>query len=77
MDRSRRITDTRSTIRQRPLRQGLGISIIVLMTDGTEEWPISTVTSTGLGWLEDGKIGTSSSSGTAQTNLDTRLAERL
>lgn len=46
--------------------------IIVLMTDGTEEWPLSTEY-TGLGGLSDGKIGTTSSTYTAQSNLDTRL----
>jgi hypothetical protein len=47
--------------------------VVVLMTDGTEEWPSSTHM-TGLGLLADGKIGTSSSTSTAQSNLDTRLA---
>ncbi len=47
--------------------------VIVLMTDGTEEWP-ATDNLTGLGQLADGKIGTSSSTSTAQSNLDTRLA---
>jgi Flp pilus assembly protein TadG len=46
--------------------------IIVLMTDGTEEWPVSG-DYTGLGALSDGKIGTTSSTTTAQTNLNTRL----
>ena len=46
---------------------------IVLMTDGTEEWP-ATDNMTGLGQIADGKIGTSSSTSTAQTNLNTRLA---
>ena len=45
---------------------------IVLMTDGTEEWP-ATDNMTGLGQIADGKIGTSSSTSTAQTNLNTRL----
>jgi len=51
--------------------------IIVLMTDGTEEWPQngndgSMNNLTGLGQLADGKIGTTSQS-TALTNLSTRL----
>jgi Flp pilus assembly protein TadG len=46
--------------------------VIVLMTDGTEEWP-STDNMTGLGQLADGKIGTSSNTNTAVTNLGTRL----
>ena len=46
--------------------------VIVLMTDGTEEWPSAHLT--GLGFLSDGKIGTSTSTSTAQSNLDTRLA---
>jgi len=45
--------------------------IIVLMTDGTEEWPASG-NLTGLGQIADGKINTTSA-GTAPTNLDTRL----
>jgi Flp pilus assembly protein TadG len=45
--------------------------IIVLMTDGTEEWPAGD-NLTGLGQIADGKIGTTSTS-TAVTNLDTRL----
>ncbi|MBV8592527.1 MAG: hypothetical protein JO212_21120, partial [Acetobacteraceae bacterium] len=47
--------------------------VVVLMTDGTEEWP-STDNLTGLGQIADGKIGTTSSTSTAQTNLGTRLA---
>jgi Flp pilus assembly protein TadG len=47
---------------------------IVLMTDGTEEWP-ATDNMTGLGQIADGKIGTSSSTSTAQTNLNTRLVD--
>jgi hypothetical protein len=43
------------------------------MTDGLEEWP-ATDNMTGLGQLADGKIGTSSSTSTAVTNLGTRLA---
>ena len=46
--------------------------VIVLMTDGTEEWPSSTQL-TGLGQLSEGKINTTSSTATAQTNLNTRL----
>jgi len=48
--------------------------IIVLMTDGTEEWPSfsSTDNLTGLGQIADGKIGTTSAT-TAVTNLNTRL----
>jgi uncharacterized protein YegL len=45
--------------------------IIVLMTDGTEEWPASG-NLTGLGQIADGKIGTTSTT-TAVTNLNTRL----
>ncbi len=47
--------------------------VVVLMTDGNEQWP-ATDNMTGLGQLADGKIGTSSSTSTAVTNLDTRLA---
>lgn len=47
--------------------------VVVLMTDGTEEWP-STANMTGLGQIADGKIGTSSSTATAATNLGTRLS---
>jgi Flp pilus assembly protein TadG len=47
--------------------------VVVLMTDGTEEWP-STANMTGLGQIADGKIGTSSSTATAVTNLGTRLS---
>jgi Flp pilus assembly protein TadG len=47
--------------------------VVVLMTDGAEEWP-ATDNMTGLGQLADGKIGTSSSTSTAVTNLNTRLA---
>ena len=46
--------------------------VIVLMTDGTEEWP-SSLQLTGLGQLADGKINTTSNTGTAQTNLNSRL----
>ncbi|MBV9202691.1 MAG: hypothetical protein JOY83_23760, partial [Alphaproteobacteria bacterium] len=46
--------------------------VIVLMTDGTEEWP-STDNMTGLGQIADGKIDTTNTS-TAVTNLNTRLA---
>jgi len=46
--------------------------VVVLMTDGTEEWP-STDNMTGLGQIADGKIGTTSTS-TAVTNLGTRLS---
>jgi hypothetical protein len=45
--------------------------IVVLMTDGTEEWPLSTEY-TGLGTINDGKIGTTTYT-SAPTNLDTRL----
>lgn len=45
---------------------------ILLMTDGTEEWP-STDNLTGLGQIADGKIGTTNTL-TAVSNLDTRLA---
>jgi Flp pilus assembly protein TadG len=47
--------------------------VVVLMTDGEEEWP-ATANMTGLGQIADGKIGTSSSTSTAVTNLGTRLA---
>ena len=47
--------------------------VVVLMTDGQEEWP-ATANMTGLGQIADGKIGTSSSTSTAVTNLGTRLA---
>ena len=47
--------------------------VVVLMTDGSEEWP-STANMTGLGQIADGKIGTSSSTATAVTNLGTRLS---
>ena len=47
--------------------------VVVLMTDGTEEWP-SADNITGLGQIADGKIGTTST-GTAVTNLNTRLAD--
>jgi Flp pilus assembly protein TadG len=46
--------------------------VVVLMTDGEEEWP-ATGNMTGLGQIADGKIGTTSTS-TAVTNLGTRLA---
>lgn len=47
--------------------------IIVLMSDGTEEWP-ETFEDTGLGTLAEGKLGTTSSTTTAQTNENTRLS---
>jgi Flp pilus assembly protein TadG len=47
--------------------------IIVLMTDGSEEW-VNTTEYTGLGGLADGKIGTNSSTTTAVSNLNTRLS---
>ena len=47
--------------------------VVVLMTDGQEEWP-ATANMTGLGQIADGKIGTTSSTSTAVTNLGTRLA---
>ena len=47
--------------------------VVVLMTDGTEEWP-STDNLTGLAQIADGKIGTTGSTVTAETNLGTRLA---
>jgi hypothetical protein len=46
--------------------------VVVLMTDGQEQWP-ATDNMTGLGQIADGKIGTSSSTSTAVTNLNTRL----
>jgi Flp pilus assembly protein TadG len=48
--------------------------VVVLMTDGTEEWP-STDNMTGLGQIADGKIGTTSNTTTAETNLGSRLAD--
>jgi hypothetical protein len=45
--------------------------VVVLMTDGTEEWPTS-ADYTGLGPIADGKIDTTST-GSAPSNLDTRL----
>src|SRR5439155_19227655 len=45
--------------------------VVVLMTDGEEEWP-ATANMTGLGQIADGKIGTTSTS-TAVTNLNSRL----
>jgi Flp pilus assembly protein TadG len=45
--------------------------VVVLMTDGTEEWPADHLT--GLGKIADGKIGTTSML-SAPGNLDTRLA---
>ena len=47
--------------------------VVVLMTDGTEEWPAAD-NMTGVGQIADGKIGTTST-GTAVTNLGTRLAD--
>jgi hypothetical protein len=47
--------------------------VVVLMTDGQEQWP-ATANMTGLGQIADGKIGTTSSTTTAESNLDTRLA---
>ncbi len=47
--------------------------VVVLMTDGTEEWP-ATDNMTGLGQIADGKIDTTSTT-TAVTNLGTRLAD--
>jgi Flp pilus assembly protein TadG len=47
--------------------------VVVLMTDGTEEWP-ATDNMTGLGQIADGKIGTTSDT-TAVTNLGTRLSD--
>jgi Flp pilus assembly protein TadG len=46
--------------------------IMVLMTDGLEEWPTAD-NLTGLGQITDGKIGTTSTT-TAVTNLGTRLS---
>jgi Flp pilus assembly protein TadG len=46
--------------------------VVVLMTDGEEEWP-ATDNMTGLGQIADGKIGTTNTS-TAVTNLGTRLS---
>ncbi len=50
------------------------LKVMVLMTDGEEEWPASTQL-TGLGYLADGKIGTTSNTTTAVTNLGSRLAD--
>jgi hypothetical protein len=47
--------------------------VVVLMTDGHEQWP-ATANMTGLGQIADGKIGTTSNTTTAESNLDTRLA---
>jgi hypothetical protein len=47
--------------------------IVVLMTDGIEEWP-ATDNMTGLGQIADGKIDTTTDT-TAVTNLGTRLAD--
>ena len=47
--------------------------VVVLMTDGHEQWP-TTDNMTGLGQIADGKIGTTSNTTTAESNLDTRLA---
>jgi hypothetical protein len=44
--------------------------VVVLMTDGTEEWPADNLT--GLGLVEDGKINTTNIAN-ATTNLNTRL----
>jgi Flp pilus assembly protein TadG len=46
--------------------------VVVLMTDGEEEWP-ATDNMTGLGQIADGKIGTTNTSA-AVTNLGTRLS---
>jgi Flp pilus assembly protein TadG len=46
--------------------------VVVLMTDGEEEWP-ATDNMTGLGQIADGKIGTTNTS-TAVNNLGTRLS---
>jgi hypothetical protein len=46
--------------------------VVVLMTDGEEEWP-ATDNMTGLGQISDGKIGTTNTS-TAVTNLGIRLS---
>jgi uncharacterized protein YegL len=45
---------------------------VILMTDGTEEWP-STQQDTGLSYISDGKIGTTNNTNTAQNNINTRL----
>jgi Flp pilus assembly protein TadG len=50
------------------------LKVMVLMTDGEEEWPATTQL-TGLGYIADGKIGTTSNTNTAVTNLGTRLAD--
>jgi Flp pilus assembly protein TadG len=46
--------------------------IVVLMTDGTEEWP-SADQLTGEGFLQDGKLNTTSNTNTAITSIDNRL----
>jgi Flp pilus assembly protein TadG len=53
--------------------------VVVLMTDGTEEWP-SQDQLTGMGFLQDGKLGTTSFSGpegspTPDNNIDSRLQQ--
>ncbi|MBV8888150.1 MAG: pilus assembly protein [Alphaproteobacteria bacterium] len=50
--------------------------IVVLMTDGTEEWPTSSPGDlTGLGKIGDGKIGTTSNTTAQNTNLPARLGD--
>jgi Flp pilus assembly protein TadG len=46
---------------------------VILMTDGAEEWPDANQ-DTGLSYLADGKVGTTSNLTTAVTNLGTRLS---
>ena len=46
---------------------------VILMTDGTEEWPESHQ-DTGVSYLADGKMGTTSSTNQAVTNIGNRLA---
>ena len=43
--------------------------VVVLMTDGQEQWP-ATANMTGLGQIADGKIGTTSSTTTAESTLE-------
>jgi Flp pilus assembly protein TadG len=47
--------------------------VVVLMTDGTEEWP-SADQLTGEGFLQDGKLNTTNNTNTAITSIDNRLA---
>jgi Flp pilus assembly protein TadG len=48
------------------------LKVVVLETDGTEEW-VNSSDLTGLGFISDGKIGTTSTSTAMNTNLGNRL----